>query len=191
SSSADGSLADGCGYGTCRGNDNRFDPHTFCSEEAMRNDRVQRLLRKVLGCCALLLACSALASAALPGVSGEAFAPRSGPRGATMFTKLPPQQTGVTTENRYADPRMWGEYYQELVYGTIGTGVAIGDYDDDGRPDIFVVSKTEQSRLFRNLGGWKFQDVTDAAGLGVASTNWTDTVKNWMGVGTKNSGLVE
>jgi len=48
----------------------------------------------------------------------------------------------------------------------MGTGVAIGDYDGDGRADIFVVSKTESCRLFRNLGNWKFEDVTDKAGVG-------------------------
>ena len=75
-------------------------------------------------------------------------------------------ETGVRTENRYDDPRMWGDLYQEFEGGSIGTGVAIGDYDGDGRPDIFVVSKTEGCRLFRNLGGYKFEDVTEKAGVG-------------------------
>jgi len=61
---------------------------------------------------------------------------------------------------------MWGELYQEFEGGSIGTGVAIGDYDGDGLPDIFVVSKTESCRLFRNLGNWKFEDVTEKAGVG-------------------------
>ena len=61
---------------------------------------------------------------------------------------------------------MWGELYQEFETGSIGTGVAIGDYDGDGRPDIFVVSKTESCRLFRNLGDCKFEDVTEKAGVG-------------------------
>jgi hypothetical protein len=101
------------------------------------------------------------------GALAEApLAPRSGPRGATMFTLLKPEQTGIVTDNRYDDPKMWGEHYQELAYGAMGTGVAIGDYDNDGRPDIFVVSKTGRCRLFRNLGDWKFEDVTEQAGLG-------------------------
>ena len=100
------------------------------------------------------------------GLSGKPLAPRSGPRGATMFKVLSPQETGFITENRYADPKMWGERYHEFEVGAVGTGVAIGDYDGDGRPDIFVVSKTESCRLFRNLGGWRFEDVTDKAGVG-------------------------
>lgn len=60
---------------------------------------------------------------------------------------------------------MWWELYHEFEVGEIGTGVAIGDYDGDGKPDIFVVSKTESCRLFRNLGNFKFEDVTEKAGL--------------------------
>jgi hypothetical protein len=70
-----------------------------------------------------------------------------------MFTLLSQEETGIVTENRYDDPAMWGERFAEFDVGSIGTGVAIGDYDGDGRPDIFVVSKTEGCRLFRNLGG--------------------------------------
>ena len=83
-----------------------------------------------------------------------------------MFTELSPQQTGIVTTNDYSDPAMWGELSREFENGAIGTGVAIGDYDGDGRPDIFVVSKTESCRLFRNLGGWRFEDVTEKAGVG-------------------------
>ncbi len=101
-----------------------------------------------------------------PGLTERPLALRSGPRGATMFTELSPQQTGIVTTNNYADPKMWGELYHEFEVGAIGTGVAIGDYDGDGKPDVFVVSKTESCRLFRNLGNWKFEDVTDQAGVG-------------------------
>ena len=96
---------------------------------------------------------------------GQPFAPRSAPRGSTLFTELPSSRTGVITQNNYADPRMWGDRYQEFALGGMGTGVAIGDYDNDGRPDVFVVSKTETCRLFRNLGDWRFLDVTDSAGI--------------------------
>jgi len=109
------------------------------------------------------------------GLTGSALGERSGPRGKTVFVQLPPEATGVRTENRYNDPRMHGELYQEFNAGSVGTGVAIGDYDGDGRPDIFVVSKTESCRLFRNLGNFKFEDVTEKAGVGdvgAAATIW-------------------
>jgi len=105
-------------------------------------------------------------ASAAGGISEEPLSPHTGRRGATMFKLLSPQETGVVTENNYADPKIWGERYAEFEAGSIGTGVAIGDYDGDGRPDIFVVSKTESCRLFRNLGGWRFEDVTERAGVG-------------------------
>jgi hypothetical protein len=120
----------------------------------------------------ILLACAVLVPAAMAQADAASalklrpLAPRSQRTGATMFTELRPEQTGIVTENRYADPRMWGDLYHEYQVGEIATGVAIGDYDGDGRPDLFVVSKTESCRLFRNLGGFKFEDVTDRAGVG-------------------------
>ncbi|HEX2860096.1 MAG TPA: VCBS repeat-containing protein, partial [Lacunisphaera sp.] len=104
-----------------------------------------------------VVAAEALASAPLAAWSAS--------RGATLFTALPAAQTGIVAENRYADPRMWKEKFQEFKFGAMGTGVAVGDYDGDGKADVFVVSKTETSRLFRNLGGWKFEDVTAKAGI--------------------------
>lgn len=129
-----------------------------------------RLLLIALG----LMGSPALAGAA-EGIEAKALAGRSGPRGATLFVQLAPEETGVRTTNNYADPRMWNELYHEFEIGAIGTGVAIGDYDDDGRPDLFVVSKTETCRLFRNLGNWKFEDVTEKAGVldkGQAASIW-------------------
>lgn len=46
-----------------------------------------------------------------------------------------------------------------------GMGVAVGDYNNDGFPDILVTS-VGQNRLFRNTGKGKFVDVTNTSGLG-------------------------
>ncbi|HVU23570.1 MAG TPA: FG-GAP-like repeat-containing protein [Opitutus sp.] len=129
------------------------------------------------------VAFAGLVAAARGGLVEAPLAPRSGPRGPTLFKEMPAAQTGIVTENNFADPKMWTEREKEFALGATGTGVAIGDYDGDGRPDIFVVSKTERCRLFRNLGNWKFEDVTDRAGLPGGEAGWLDTAKSWVGMG--------
>jgi len=46
-----------------------------------------------------------------------------------------------------------------------GSGVAIGDFDNDGLNDIYFVGADVSNRLYRNLGEMKFEDVTEAAGV--------------------------
>ena len=46
-----------------------------------------------------------------------------------------------------------------------GLGVLFTDYDDDGRPDLFVANDMTACNLFRNLGGGKFRDVGARAGV--------------------------
>ena len=59
-----------------------------------------------------------------------------------------------------------------------GMGVAVGDYDNDGRVDVFI-SGIGGNRLFHNLGDGRFEDVTAAAGVGggdfwSVSSAWID-----------------
>jgi len=49
-----------------------------------------------------------------------------------------------------------------------GEGVAVGDYDNDGHPDLFI-SNVDKNHLFHNNGNGTFTDVTDKAGVGGAS----------------------
>ena len=111
------------------------------------------------------------------GLESRALHPRHAPPpGATLFTTLSPEQTGLTVVNHYDDPAMWGARYREFSLGAIGTGVAIGDYDGDGRPDIFVVSKTGPNHLYRNLGDFHFEDVTEKAGVAGPTGAWKQGV---------------
>jgi hypothetical protein len=53
-----------------------------------------------------------------------------------------------------------------------GMGVAIGDYDNDGLPDVFITG-VGGNHLFHNEGKGKFRDVTAEAGAGGAPDGWS------------------
>lgn len=109
-------------------------------------------------------------------ITGSALPARTASPSLTRFTALPAEATGVVVANDFSDPALWQEKYAQFAFGSLGTGVAIGDYDDDGRPDLFVVSKDGPSKLFRNLGDWKFEDVTTRAGIAIPPGSWSHGV---------------
>src|SRR6185436_6475731 len=41
----------------------------------------------------------------------------------------------------------------------------VGDIDNDGLPDLYFSSNLGSNRLYRNLGNYKFEDITDRAGV--------------------------
>lgn len=83
-----------------------------------------------------------------------------------------------------SDPRFWNRLYRNRGDGTFadvtesagvrgsgyGMGVAVGDYDNDGRPDIFVTNYGANI-LYHNEGEGRFRDVTAEAG--VATGGWS------------------
>jgi hypothetical protein len=59
-----------------------------------------------------------------------------------------------------------------------GMGAAVGDYDNDGRVDVFLTG-VGGNRLFQNEGAGKFRDVTSQAGVGGAADGWS-TSAAWI-----------
>jgi hypothetical protein len=80
------------------------------------------------------------------------------------------EESGVTF--RHEDGRSYKKYFVE----TLGSGVALFDYDNDNAVDIYVVNGTNldssdavpeaMNRLYRNDGTGRFVDVTEASGVG-------------------------
>ena len=84
--------------------------------------------------------------------------------GKVGFTSLPAEQTGILFTNVLDE---WSGASNRVLEN--GSGVAIGDVDGDGLPDIFLCSLTGRNRLYRNLGQWRFQDVTSQAGINLTN----------------------
>ena len=63
----------------------------------------------------------------------------------------------------------------EYLYFNNGGGVAVGDIDNDGLEDILLTANQKPDRLFRNLGGLKFEDISKSAGISDDST-WSTGV---------------
>lgn len=82
--------------------------------------------------------------------------------GAGTFVSLDAGATGIDFDN------VWEQNpATQAALGTsfISSGVAVGDYDRDGRPDIYLTRQEDGGRLYRNLGDMKFEDVTQSAGI--------------------------
>jgi enediyne biosynthesis protein E4 len=68
-----------------------------------------------------------------------------------------------------------GMVSKQYIIETTGSGVGLIDYDNDGLPDIFVLSgEGGTNRMYHNEGRDKFRDVTDA--LGLHSSGWAQGV---------------
>ncbi|MBL9169877.1 MAG: VCBS repeat-containing protein [Verrucomicrobiales bacterium] len=109
----------------------------------------------ILGSTALLPAVEA-ASAAV-----ESRQPLRIPaQGASGFLRLEPSSVGIHLTNRLSNTL--SAQNQILLNGS---GVAAGDVDGDGLCDLYFCTLTEGNRLYRNLGDWRFADMTATAGI--------------------------
>jgi len=87
-----------------------------------------------------------------------------------LFAGLPPERTGVDFGMRLPD---LADNVQRLLHLSVLGGICTGDYDGDGLPDFFVTSPVGGGRLFRNRGDFRFEDVTEQAGI--TATNFWGT----------------
>lgn len=81
----------------------------------------------------------------------------------TLFTKLSESYTGIRFANNVSYNEDFNPYTFRNFYN--GGGVAIGDINNDGLPDIFFCSNQGSNKLYLNKGNLKFEDITDNAGL--------------------------
>src|SRR5262245_18840842 len=88
--------------------------------------------------------------------------------GKPGFTRVEGRRSGIEFQNSVSESSL----VANRVIGQ-GAGVALGDVDGDGLVDVFLGKSEGCSALYRNLGGWHFEDVTKTAGVGACDRNTT------------------
>ena len=84
------------------------------------------------------------------------------------FADLDPAESGIDYMHVWNPPPI----HRSIIVGTFGNGVAVGDFDNDGWQDVFIGRQHEAGKLYRNLSGMKFEDVTASVGIDPAGM-WT------------------
>jgi hypothetical protein len=80
-----------------------------------------------------------------------------------LFTKLDAGRTGVGFENTLKEDAQANVLNYAYFYN--GGGVAIGDINNDGLPDILFTGNMSPNRLFLNKGNFEFEDITEKSGI--------------------------
>lgn len=80
-----------------------------------------------------------------------------------LFTLLPAEETGIDFSNRITNNDSMSILDIEYFYN--GGGVALGDFNNDGLPDVFFTGNQVTNRLYLNKGNFKFDDITTSAGV--------------------------
>lgn len=87
-----------------------------------------------------------------------------------MFENLPSSETHIDFANNLTESPEVG--ILKYIYNYNGGGVAIGDINNDGLPDIYFTANSKgHNKLYLNKGGFKFEDVTEKAGV-AGTSDW-------------------
>src|SRR5215212_7780438 len=73
------------------------------------------------------------------------------------------KNTGINFNNHVVDGKLENTFVFRNFYN--GGGVAIGDINNDGIPDVFFTSNMGENKLYLNKEGFRFEDITVKAGF--------------------------
>jgi hypothetical protein len=112
-----------------------------------------------------------------------------------LFTLLPASQTGISFANKVTDTKEMNILNYHNFYN--GGGVAIGDINNDGRPDIFFTSNQGDNTLYLNKGNLSFEDITTKAKI-TSRHKWHTGVSmvdinadGWLDIYVCNAGIMQ
>lgn len=112
-----------------------------------------------------------------------------------VFEQVSSTASGIDFMNTVTNRDKFNIFTYRNFYN--GGGVGIGDINNDGLPDIYFTGNEKRNRLYLNKGGFEFEDVTDAAGVG-GTKGWSTGVAmvdinadGWLDLYVCNAGYLE
>ena len=88
----------------------------------------------------------------------------------SRFEKKLSDHTGISFQNTLSYTEDFNPYTYRNFFN--GGGVALGDINNDGLIDIYFTGNIVDNALYLNKGNWKFDDITDFAGVS-CKDNWS------------------
>jgi len=82
----------------------------------------------------------------------------------TVFQVIPSDHSGIHFNNEITENDSINPIDMINIYN--GGGVGIGDFNKDGRQDLYFTGNMVSNKLYLNKGNFVFEDITDAAGVG-------------------------
>ena len=102
-----------------------------------------------------------------------------------LFIEVKGETSGIHFNNKITENDTLNAMSYEYLYN--GGGVGIGDFNNDGLPDIYFTGNRVSNKLYLNKGNLKFEDITEAAGVG-GNGKWCKGVSI---VDINNDGLMD
>ncbi len=101
--------------------------------------------------------------------SNQTVAPKTGQKttinaGSGSFKRVLPKESGISFTNLIKEDYDYNIFNYEYLYN--GGGVAVGDINNDGLPDLYFTATFSENKLYLNKGNFQFEDITLKAGVG-------------------------
>ncbi len=90
-----------------------------------------------------------------------------------MYREIPASQSGIYFNNQIVEDSTYNVINYEYLYN--GAGVGIGDFNNDGLPDIYFTGNRVAPSLYLNKGNMKFEDIAPKAGI-TKRNEWSNGV---------------